>query len=347
MRIAQLSPLIESVPPRRYGGTERVVHLLTEELVKRGHDVTLFASGDSQTSAKLVATSPHSLRQMYTADEKPFTMLNVAKAYKNAGDFDIIHNHLDFFPLPTAYFSKTPTVTTLHGAFNTENRVIFEEYPKLPYVSISRAQRVNGPPLKWVANIYHGIDVKKFPFGPKPKDYLLFVGRMSLEKGAHIAIDIANAVGKELIMAAKLDKIDFDYFNKYVAPRLSSSNVRWLGEVEENERNKLMSEALCLLHPVTWREPFGLTLIEAMATGCPVIAYKRGSIPEIIVNKKTGFIVEKEKEMIKAIRNVKSIKRRDCRSHVEKKFSIKKMVDSYENLYTKLVEKNKKRNKTL
>jgi len=286
MKIAQLSSLIERIPPKRYGGIERVVHYLTEELVKRGHDVTLFASGDSETRAKLVAGSSHPLRQLHTADTAAFTVLNVTKAYKRHSEFDIIHNHCDFFAFPAAYFSPTPTLTTFHGQFNLDNKNIFEEYKNLNFISISDAQRQGGPPLNWRATIHHGIQVEKFPFKERPKDYLLFVGRISLEKGTHIAMDVALALDKELIIAAKLDKVDVDYFDKYVAPRLSNGKIHWVGEVDDKERNKLMSEALCLLHPITWREPFGLNMIEAMACGCPVIAFNKGSIPELIADKK-------------------------------------------------------------
>ncbi|MEX0616840.1 MAG: glycosyltransferase family 4 protein [Candidatus Woykebacteria bacterium] len=337
MRIAQLAPLIERVPPKRYGGTERIVHYLTEELVKRGHSVTLFASGDSETKAKLVSSASHSLRSMYTSEEAAFTMLNVAKVYKRGEEFDIIHNHSDYYAFPAAYSSQTPTVTTFHGAFTLENKNIYDEYKDLNFVSISNSQRKGQPSLNWRSTIYHGIPVEKFPFKENHKDYLLFVGRISLEKGTHIAMDIAMSLDKELIMAAKLDKYDVDYFNKYVAPRLSNGKIRWVGEVDDKERNKLMAEASCLLHPVTWSEPFGLGMIEAMATGCPVIAFNKGSIPEIIIDKKTGFIVKEEKEMMKAIEKIGSISRKRCRAHVEKNFNLKGMVDSYEKLYYEII----------
>lgn len=341
MRIAQLAPLIERVPPKRYGGTERVVHYLTEELVRRGHAVTLFASGDSETKAELIATSSHSLREMHTADETAFTLLNVAKVYKRAEDFDVIHNHSDYYAFAATYSSPTPTVTTFHGAFTLENRNLYEEYNDLNFVSISNNQRRGGPPINWLATIHHGIPTEKFPFGAKPGNYLLYVGRISLEKGTHIAIDVAMAVGLELIIAAKLDKFDVDYFNKYVAPRLSNGKIRWIGEVDEVERNKLMKEALCLLHPITWREPFGLTMVEAMACGCPVVAFKKGSVPEIVADKKTGFIVEKEKEMVRAIKRIGDISRAECRRHTEKNFNLKRMVDLYEKLYYEIVNGKK------
>jgi glycosyltransferase involved in cell wall biosynthesis len=348
MKIAQLSSLIERVPPKKYGGAERVVHYLTEELVKRGHDVTLLASGDSETKGNLTSVSPHSLREMYISDTSAFTILNVTKAYKNSSDFDIIHNHVDYFALPSAHLSSTPTITTLHGPITLENKNIYKEYNKLHLVSISNAQRGKEKQLGWLSTIYNGIPIERFPFSEKHKDYLLFVGRISLEKGTHIAMDIAMALDKKLIIAAKLDKADIDYFNQYVAPRLYNDKIKWVGEVTEKERNKLMSEAMCMLHPITWSEPFGMTIIEAMACGCPVVAFNKGSIPELIVSSKTGFIVEKEVDMTKAIEKVKSISRKACRRHVEKNFNLKKMVDSYEKLYYEIVndQRNKQSSKT-
>lgn len=341
MRIAQLSSLVERVPPRRYGGAERVVHYLTEELVRRGHEVTLFASGDSKTKGRLVSASPHPLREMRVADTPAFTILNITKVYKHSRDFDIIHNHIDYYALPAAYLSSTPTLTTLHGPITLENKNIYEEYKNLNYVSISNAQRSKGNDLNWRATIYNGIPVKKFPFNENHKDFLLVVGRISLEKGTHIAMDIAMALNKELIIAAKLDNADVDYFNQYVAPRLYNDKIKWVGEVDDKERNKLMSQALCMIHPITWSEPFGLTIIEAMACGCPVIAFNKGSTPELIVHKKTGFIVENEKDMLKAISKINSISRKECRNHVKKKFNLKRMVDSYEKLYYEIVNEQK------
>ena len=337
MRIAQLAALIERVPPKRYGGIERFVHYLTEELIRRGHDVTLLATADSVTKGKLVSSAPHPLREMHVADTASFTLLNVAKAYNNAKDFDIIHNQLDYYALPTAHFSPTPTVTTLHGPVTIENKHIYEEYKDSNFVSISNYQRKKGNHLNWRATIHHGIPIEDFPYNGRPKDYLLFVGRISLEKGTHIAMDVAIALNKKLVIAAKLDKADVDYFNKYVAPRLYNENIHWVGEVDDQERNKLMSEALCILHPVTWPEPFGFTMIEAMATGCPVVAFKEGSIPEVVADKKTGFVVEKGKDMIKAVNKIGKISRRECRRHVEKNFNLKRMVDAYEKLYDEIV----------
>ena len=342
MKIAQLASLVERIPPKRYGGIERFVHYLTEELVRRGHAVTLFATADSKTKGKLISSAPRPLREMYVADTTAFTLLNVAKVYKNSGQFDIIHNQLDYYTLPTAALSTTPTIPTLHGPINPENKQIYDQYKDHRFVSISNAQRRGADNLNWVSTIYHGIPVEKFRFGAKPKDYLLYVGRISLEKGTHTAMNVATTLNKKLIIAAKLDKADIDYFNQYVAPRLYNKNISWVGEVTDNERDKLMSNALCLLHPVTWPEPFGLTMIEAMACGCPVVAFREGSIPEIVINKRTGFVVEKEKEMIHAVEKISSISRQACRKHIEKNFNLKRMVDSYEKLYYEIVNEKPK-----
>src|SRR4030042_3072717 len=339
MKIAQIAPLYERIPPKRYGGTERFVNYLTEELVKRGHEVTLFATGDSITEAKLESVNPHPLREVHILDTNPYTVLATAKAYKKACEFDIIHNNTypEYVAFPAAYSSPTPTVTTLHAPFNLENKRLFQEYKELNFVPISNNQRKSLPGLNYTRTIYHGIPVSEFPFKKTHGNYLLYVGRIALIKGTHFAIDVAEALNKELIIAAKLDPQDIDYFNRYIGSRLSNGLIKWVGEVGDEERNKLYANALCLPHPVTWREPFGLTLIESMACGTPVIAFRRGSIPEIIVHRKTGFVVESEKEMAKAVRKIETIDRSECRKHVKTNFNLKKMVDAYEKLYNKIV----------
>ena len=343
MRIAQIASLFERVPPKRYGGTERFVSLLTEELVNRGHKVTLFASGDSITNAKLIPVNPHSLRESHILDTNPYTVLATAMAYKNADKFDIIHNNTypDYVAFPAAYSSTTPTVTTLHTPFNIENTRLFEAYKDLNFVPISNNQRRSLPGLNYTRTIYHGVPVNKFPFKKTHGNYLLYVGRIALIKGTHFAIDVAEALNKELIIAAKLDPQDIEYFNRFIGSRLSNGRIKWVGEVTDEERNDLMANALCLLHPITWKEPFGLTLIESMACGTPVVAFRKGSIPEIIIDKKTGFIVETENEMIRAVKKISSISRSECRKHVRDNFNLKKMVDAYEKLYYEIVNGKK------
>lgn len=348
MKIAQIAPLNQRVPPDRYGGTERIVSYLTEELVKRGHEVTLFAAAGSKSSAKLIPVVPHPLRDAHILDATPFTAAEVAKVYKMANKFDIIHNHAwqDYLTFPAASESQTPTVTTLHNIFFPETKRVFDEYKNLNFISISYNQKRSNTKLNYIGTVYNGIPVDKFPFRRNPEGYLLHVGRISLQKGTHIAIDIAATVKKELIIAAKLDPWEVGYFNQYVAPRLNNGNVSWVGEVGESERNKLMSKALCLLQPLTWREPFGLAMIESMACGTPVVAFRKGSVPELIDHGRTGFIVDNEKQMVRAVKKIESIDRKTCRKHVEERFNIERMVDDYEKLYHKVINDQKTARRT-
>jgi glycosyltransferase involved in cell wall biosynthesis len=342
MKIAQIAPLGERVPPKKYGGTERVIHALTEGLVKIGHDVTLFASGDSQTSARLYPVYPKSLREAdfrnpYTAGSIP--MLNIGTAYSMQDEFDIIHDHNGYLSLPTATLASTPVVMTLHGALTPENKRLYEglNNPVNPhFVSISYSQRKPVPNLNFKGNVYHGIEVSEYPFSSADEGYLLFVGRINEEKGVHHAIEVAEFLNVPLIIAAKLDACDTLYFKEYIEPKLSDK-IRWIGEVNSESRNRLMSRALCFLHPVTWREPFGLVLIEAMACGTPVIAFNRGSIPEIVKHGKTGFIAEDAAEMIEYVKRVRTIKRKACRAHIQENFNIGKMVTGYEKIYENIL----------
>lgn len=343
MKIAQIAPLIERVPPKKYGGTERVIYTLTEELVKMGHDVTLFASGDSITSAKLLSSYPKSLREAKINDvygTNVQQMLAIGMAYEMQDEFDIIHDHNGHMSLPTANIAKTPVVMTLHGAFNPQNRRLFETLNKVHYVSISNSQRVPVPNLNYAGTVYNGLYLDNYPFSEEDEGYLLFVGRISMEKGVHHAIEVAQYLQLPLIIAAKLEAVDMQYFKEYVEPKLSDQ-IKWIGEVDEEERNLLMSKALCFLHPVTWREPFGLTLIEAMATGCPVVAFNRGSIPEVIEHGKTGFVVEDAEEMIEAVSNIKQIKRADCRARALGEFNAEKMARGYLEIYEKILKSKK------
>lgn len=341
MRIAQIAPIIERVPPQKYGGTERVVYALTEQLVKRGHDVTLFASGDSQTSAKLISVFPKALREARLLDIyglNTWTLLNIGLAYKMQGQFDIIHDHTGHIGLPLANISQTPAVITLHGPFTTDNKAMFKVLDRHFLVTISHAQMPKNLKLtNHLGTVYNGLEMSRYPFSKKDKGYLLFVGRISMEKGVHHAITVAQHLNLPLIIAAKLESFDMPYFQEYVGPRLSDQ-IRWVGEVDETERNKLMSQALCSLHPVTWAEPFGLTMIEAMACGCPVVAMNKGSIPEIVVDQKTGFIVEDVDEMIEAVQKIRSIRRESCRKHALKNFCAGKMAEGYENIYRRILQ---------
>lgn len=339
MKIAQVAPIIERVPPKKYGGTERVVSALTEELVKRGHEVTLFASGDSQTSAKLESVYPRSLREAKVKNLYGFntwTLLNIGLAYDMQDEFDIIHDHMAPISLPAANLASTPTVMTMHGAFDSQNRKLFQTMSSPSIVTISQAQMYALPNINHAGTVYNGLPMDHYPFSGEQGEYLLFVGRISMEKGVHYAIEVAQQLDVPLIIAAKLDAVDLPYFKNFIEPRLSD-RIRWVGEVDEEERNKLMCGALCFLHPVTWREPFGLTLIEAMACGCPVVAFNHGSIPEIIKTGVTGYVVEDLETMIEAVENIRAIERSVCRVHALENFSAKRMADGYEEVYKKLV----------
>lgn len=340
LRIAQIAPIAESVPPKKYGGTERVVSALTEELVKRGHDVTLFASGNSKTSAKLKAVFPKSLREIRLAElygGNILTMLHIGFVYQMQSQFDIIHDHFGYLSLPTANLSTTPVVMTMHGNITIDTKRIFENLKNPNLVAISKSQMVPAPHLNWKGVVYNGLDMQHYPFSDTPEEYLLFVGRISREKGLHYAIEVAQYLDMPLIIAAKLNSFteapfDVQYFREYIEPRLSDS-ICWVGEVDEEERNKLMHKALCLLHPVTWREPFGLNMIEAMACGCPVVGFNLGSIPEVVQDLKTGYVVSDLDEMIQAVSNIKKINRKFCRKYALEKFSVTNMTDGYESLY--------------
>jgi glycosyltransferase involved in cell wall biosynthesis len=340
LKIAQISPLVERVPPKKYGGTERVIHALTEELVRRGHQVTLYASGNSISSAKLFSVYPRSLREikikkLYGLND--LTLLNIGTAYKMQDQFDIIHDHNGVYSLAVANFSKTPVVMTIHGPFTTTNRHLYNTLNKVSLVAISKSQVVTAPKMANIVGVvYNGLKLDDYPFAEVSDDYLLYVGRISLEKGTHFAIEVAQELSLPLVIAAKLDESDMSYFNEFVGPSLSE-DIKWVGEVTESERNKLMSKAKCLLHPVTWREPFGLTMIEAMACGCPVVAFNKGSIPEIVINNETGFVVFDIEEMIDAVMRIGQIDRKLCRNYALKNFNERVMTDNYEEIYSKIL----------
>ena len=339
MKIAQLAPIAERVPPKKYGGTERIVSVLTEELIQRGHEVTLFATGDSQTKAKLEWVYPRGLREARLKDPyglNHWTLLTLGLAYELQDDFDIIHDHLAPVSLPTANIASVPVVMTMHGTFSTDNRRLFETLRNPNIVTISQSQLYPIPNINHAGTIYHGLPMEHYPFGDTPGDYLLTVGRICMEKGTHIAIEVAQELDMRLVIAAKLETIDRPYFREYVEPKLSE-RVQWVGEVDEDERNRLMQGARCLLHPVTWCEPFGLVIIEAMACGCPVVGFNRGSVPELIETGKTGFVVEDIEGMIDAVENIALIERLACRAYALEHFSAKRMADEYEEIYKKFV----------
>lgn len=342
MRIAQIAPIVERVPPKKYGGTERVVHALTEELVRRGHDVTLFASGDSITGARLASVYPRAMREARLTDgsydPSMWHHLHIGAAYDRAREFDIIHDHTVPASLPVAQLSPTPVLATMHTPFSVHNRMIFEALRRPHIVSISHAQTAGMPAFNHAGMVYNGLAMDDYPFLENHDDFLLFVGSLWMDKGAHIAIQVAQELDMRLIIAAKLDHSQEPYFSEYIAPHLTD-RIQWIGEVDQEERNALISEAKCFLHPALWREPFGLVMIEAMACGTPVIAFNRGSIPEIVENGVTGFAVNDLDGMINAVASIDTINRAACRARVLQRFNEKRMVDGYEALYARIVHR--------
>jgi glycosyltransferase involved in cell wall biosynthesis len=338
MRIAQIAPLTESVPPRLYGGTERVVSFLTEQLVAMGHDVTLFASGDSRTSAELATMWPCALRFDATIrDAIAPHMLMLEQVCQRADEFDVLHCHLDYWPFSVFSRQDTPFLTTLHGRLDLpELRPVYECFPNVPLVSISDAQRLPLPDSNFIATVQHGLPVDLLrPRNVNPS-YLAFLGRICPEKRPDRAIRIARAAGIPLKIAAKVDRVDEAYFRDTIRPMIDGRNVELIGEISDAEKPDFLSGAIALLVPIDWPEPFGLVMIEAMACGTPVIAFNRGSVPEIIEHGVTGMIVEDEAEAVAAIRQVAALPRAEVRRCFERRFSAERMAEDYLALYRRL-----------
>ena len=335
MKIAQIAPLWESVPPKLYGGTERIVSYLTEELVRQGHDVTLFASGDSQTLARLWASSPQAFRsqsEMVNRDV-PLVLMQEQVFGVEAGRFDIIHSHLDFLGFPLSRRCATPVLTTLHGRLDLPELVpMYREYADMPVVSISNAQRLPLPNANWQGTVYHGLP-DLYTFHPNPGSYLAYLGRICPEKRPDHAIEIAKRVGIPLRMAAKIDPHDREYFETKIAPLLDHPLVEYLGEVTDAEKCDLLGNAVAVLCTYDWPEPFGIVLIEALACGTPVLAYRCGSIPEIIEDGVTGFICDNLDGMVAAIDRLPLIRRQRCRDSFKTRFTVERMVQDYLGLY--------------
>jgi glycosyltransferase involved in cell wall biosynthesis len=340
MRIAQVAPLIERVPPRLYGGTERIVSYLTEELVRMGHDVTLFASGDSQTRAKLVAAAPHALRlDASIKDPLPYVALQLEQLRRRAADFDVLHFHTDAIHLPLlrALFGAR-AVTTFHGRLDLPPySAVFTEFPDVPLVSISDAQRGPVPWANWLGTVYHGLPPSVCPFEPRPRgDYLAFLGRMSPDKGPDRAVDIAARAGLKLKVAAKVDEIDEVYFRQHVEPLFARHDVEYIGEIGERDKGAFLGNARALLFPIDWPEPFGLVLIEAMSCGTPCIASRTGSIPEVIDDGVTGFIVDSVEEAARAVWQAALLDRHAVRARFQRRFSVERMASDYLRIYEQL-----------
>lgn len=339
MRIAQIAPLAEPVPPELYGGTERVVSLLTEELVRRGHEVTLFASGDSDTDAQLVSVTREALRRSpEDVDQNLHLMLELGMVFEHAKNFDVIHSHVDYFSLPFARLVDTPVVTTLHGRLDLPGlQTIYGRYREAPLVSISVNQREPLHGVHWVSTIYNGTDLERFTFSETGGDGFVFVGRICPEKNIEGAIAIARHTGVPLRIAAKVDPVDQEYYESVITPLIDGEHVEYLGELGDADKDALLGSARALLFPVDWPEPFGLAMTEAMACGTPVLALKRGSVPEVVEDGVTGFVRDSEDELADATAGVDSLSRRACRERVERLFSVEVMTDAYERVYRSLV----------
>jgi glycosyltransferase involved in cell wall biosynthesis len=340
MRIAQIAPLYESVPPRCYGGTERVVSYLTEELVRQGHEVTLFASGDSVTTARLVTRCRRSLRlDTQCIDQLAHHILMLELVLQNSGRFDLIHWHVDYLHFPLSRRQSTPHVTTLHGRLDLPDLVpLYQEFKEVPVISISHAQRQPLPWINWQGTVYHGLPEDLYRFRETPGTYLAFLGRISPEKRVDRAIEIAKGIGMEIKIAAKIDAIDRAYFEHTVAPLLEDPLVDYVGEIGDSEKDEFLGNAYALLFPIDWPEPFGLVVIEAMACGTPVIAWNRGSVPEVIDHGVTGYIVDSEEEALAAVGNIERIDRRTVRAVFERRFAARTMARSYQDLYARLLQ---------
>jgi len=331
-----LSPIAWRTPPRHYGPWESVVSLLTEGLVSRGYDVTLFATGDSKTSGKLHAVCARGYEEDRSIMPKVWECLHISEVFEHAEDFDIIHNNFDFLPLTYTGLITTPVVTTIHGFSSPGILPVYKKYnSKVFYVSISDADR--SAELDYIKTIHHGIDIKQFDFQPDPDDYLLFFGRIHHDKGAREALEIARACNKKLILAGIMQ--DEAYYHQYVEPHLDDYNAVYVGTAGPVQRNQLLGKAYALLHPINFNEPFGLSVIESMACGTPVIAFNKGSMPELVEHGKNGFLVSGCQEAVEHVVKIKYINRSNCRRTVEDRFTADSMVEKYIDVYTQVLEK--------
>ena len=341
MRIAQVAPLIESVPPKHYGGTERIVSYLIEELVRAGHEVTLFASGDSVTNARLIAPFRRSVRKNERCkDPMAREVILIDHVVEHAREFDVIHFHTGYLHFAVSRHLPVPHVTTLHGRLDMLDLVrVFDRFRDVPVISISDSQREPVPWANWQATIYHGLPNDLFRFYPDRGDYLAFLGRISPEKRADRAIEIAKRIDMPLKIAAKVDRADRRYFKRVVEPLLNDPHVEWVGEISDQHKNEFLGNAYALLFPIDWPEPFGLVMIEAMACGTPVIAYESGSVPEVMEDGITGFVVREPGEAAEAIGRVTDLSRARCREVFETRFTATRMADDYMEVYEQMVHR--------
>jgi len=343
MKILMLAPLWETVPPPAYGGTEAVVSLLSDGLALAGHDVTLFASGDSTTKGNLEWVCHRSVRTAEDIiDPSPYEWLHNAIALSQAEEFDIVHNHSGELAMAMSHLIKTPMLTTVHGHSTPNAKIIWDHYDWF-YNAISYAQQKYLPikaSRNFIGVVYNAIKVETFPYCGEKEDYLLFLARISPEKGAHYAIEVAKRLGKKLLIAGKVDRVDKEYFSKEVEPLIDGKQIQFLGEADAEQKRALYARAYCLLMPITWEEPFGLNMIEAMACGTPVIAFSRGAAPELIVQGKTGYLVANVDEMVKAVRLVDQIDPHCCWEHVERNFDNPRMIKGYLDAYERVLNRS-------
>ncbi|MHB8376370.1 MAG: glycosyltransferase family 4 protein [Dehalococcoidia bacterium] len=341
MRILQIAPLWETVPPPAYGGTEAVVSVLTDELVRMGHDVTLAASGDSRTRAKLLSVYPRSLRRADDlTDRNPYDWSHIATALEHAREYDVIHNHTGELLMAMSNLVSTPMLTTTHCMTTHDTEFIWRRYRRA-YNTISRWQQAHfgrvAPQARSMGHVYNAIDVETFPFEPAKSDDLLFLSRVAPEKGPQYAVEVAKRTGRRLIIAGKVDNYDRQFFEEVMRDLIDGEQIVFFGEADAAQKRELYARAMCLLMPITWDEPFGLVMPEAMACGTPVIAFNRGSVPEIIVHGRTGFIVDTAGEMADAVSEVRRIDPHACREHVREHFSPATMAANYVRVYERLV----------
>jgi glycosyltransferase involved in cell wall biosynthesis len=345
MRIAQVAPMYEAVPPHRYGGTERVVSYLTEELARRGHVVTLFASGDSRTSARLAPTTERALRERFSLEELqnlavPLHMAMLGEVFQRADEFDIIHCHNDYWGFPFEALVQTPVVTTLHGRLDLHYLPpIYRHFPHVNVVSISNHQRTPLAPVRprWAGTVHNAVPVAEFPFSATPGDYFLFLGRIAAEKRPDWAVEIARRTGIKLKVAAKVDPYDQEYYEREIQPLFDDPIVEFLGEVDEQQKRALLVEAYALLFPIDWPEPFGMVTIEALACGTPVLAMNRGSVPEILRHGISGLVGNSLDELVALAPMIGDLDRHACRREAERRFSSDIMADGYEQVYQRVI----------
>jgi glycosyltransferase involved in cell wall biosynthesis len=345
MRIAQVAPLYESVPPKYYGGTERVVSYLTEELVRQGHEVTLFASGDSETAARLIAATPRSLRLDKTCvDQLAHHVLLLEQVCHRGGEFDVVHYHIDYVHFPLSRSRPHPHVTTLHGRLDIPDLApLYDEFSEMPVVSISNSQRLPLPHANWQATVYHGLPEKLLRFRPERGEYLAFIGRFSPEKRADRAIEIARRAGLPLKLAAKVDAVDQAYFDAEIKPLLDDPLIEFVGEIGEDAKDEFLGNAYALLFPIDWPEPFGLVMIEAMACGTPVIAYRHGSVEEVMEHGRSGFVVSTIDEAVEAVERVANLDRAECRRVFDHRFTAAQMAEDYVRVYERVISSSRRR----